>query len=220
MMPFIKYLPFGILMISYFVRNAEGYCKFICRKNSLIKVTKIEPLFVKSYTEEDYYIETWNEGEVSWDFPESTIKISNSGKASYQFYDKNFYDNSIYEKYFKNRLYLRVRKSYIKEAYSAFIKNAYKDIIKFETFAYDIQDLAFNNIKGTSIESDLVLLLLASGLSVIYNNNKAERIETLKLLRQSSRTERLETYREIRRNSGILFLVIMTIFGRNIKNAE
>jgi hypothetical protein len=189
-------------------------------KNSLIKVTKIEPLFVKPNIKKDYYIETWDEGEVSWDFPESSIEISNSGETYFQLYNKNFYDNTIYEKYFKNRLYLRVRKSYINEAYSALIKNAYKDIIKFETFAYDIQDLAFNNIKGTSIESDLILLLLASGLSLIYNNNKAERIETLKFLQQSSRTERLETYKEIRRNTGIFFVVIMTIFGRNIKNAE
>jgi hypothetical protein len=224
MMPILKYLPFGILMLTYFARNAEGYCKFIGSintKKSLIKITKIEPLFIKPHAEEDYYIETWDEGEVSWDFPESSIEIYNRGGATFQLHNKNSYDNSIYEKYFKNRLYLRLRTSYVKEAYSSLIKYAYKDLIKFETFAYDIQDLAFNNIKGTSIESDLILLLLATGLSAIYNNNKAESIETLKLLRQSTRkNEKLEAYREIRRNTGIFFVVIMTIFGRNIKNAE
>jgi hypothetical protein len=225
MISVLKYLPFGILMLTYFPRNAEAYCKCIGsinNKKSLIKITKIDPLFTKPRSEKDYYIETWDEGEVSWDFPESSIEISNSGEACFQVYkkNKNAYDNTIYEKYFKNRLYLRIRTSYIKEAYSSFIKYAYRDTVKFETFAYDIQDLAVNNIKGASIESDLVLLLLASALGLLYNNNKAESIETLKLSQQSTRSERLETYREIRRNTGIFFVVIMTIFGRNIKNAE
>jgi len=223
MMSFIDYLPIGMLILVYFASNAEGYCKCIDSintKKSFIKVTKIDPLVIKSNTEKDYYVESWSEGEVSWDFPESSMEIYNSGSTAFQFYNKNAYDNSIYDKYFKNRLYLRIRTSYIKEVYSNLIKYAYKDIIKFETFAYDIQDLAFNNIRGASIESDLVLLLLASGLSALYNNNKAERIDRLKLLRQSSRSERLETYRQIKRNTGILFVVIMTIFGRNIKNAE
>jgi hypothetical protein len=142
--------------------------------------------------------------------------------SNIEIYNKNnnAYDNSIYEKYFKNRTHLRFRTSYIKQIYSSFIKYAYRDTVKFETFAYDIQDLAVNNIKGASIESDLVLLLLASALGLLYNNNKAESIETLKLSQQSTRSERLETYREIRRNTGIFFVVAMTIFGRNIKNAE
>lgn len=220
MMSAFNYLPFGILILVYFAVNTEGYCKFIGCKKSFIKITKIEPLFIRPRAEEDYYIETWDEGEVSWDFPESSMEIYNSDSKTIQFYNKQSYDNSIYEKYFKNRLYLRIRTSYIKEVYSSLIKYAYKDVIKFETFAYDIQDLAFNNIRGTNIESDLILLLLASSLSALYNNNKAESIETLKFLRQSTRTERLETYRQIRRNTGIFCVVIMTIFGRNIKNAE
>jgi hypothetical protein len=220
MMTLLNYLPFGILMLTYFARNAEGYCKFttsINTKNSLLKITKIEPHFIKSNVE-DCYIETWNEGEVSWDLPESSIEIYNSGKAL-QLCDKNAYDNSIFEKYFKNRLYLRVRPSYIKQVYSSFIKYAYKDIIKFETIAGDIQDLAFNS-RGTSVESDLILLLLASGLGVLYNNNKAESIETLTLLRQSAIPERLKSYKEIKRYTGIVFVAIMTIFWRNVKNAE
>lgn len=225
MMSILNYLPFGILMLTYFAHNVEGYCKFIGSintKKSLIKITKIDPLFTKHLSEKDYYYETWDEGEVSWDFPESSLEISNINTASLQFYNKNknAYDNSIYEKYFKNRLYLRIRTSYIKEAYSTFIKYAYRDTVKFETFAYDIQDLALNNIRGASVESDLALLLLASGLGLLYNNNKAENIEMMKLSQQSTRSERLETYKGIRRNTGVFFLVAMTIFGRNIKNAE
>jgi hypothetical protein len=215
MISILNYLPFGILMLAHFAHNAEGYCKYatsINTRNSLIKITKIEPHFIKSNVEEYYYIENWDEGEVSWDLPMSNIEIYNK--------NNNAYDNSIYEKYFKNRTHLRFRTSYIKQIYSSFIKYAYRDTVKFETFAYDIQDLAVNNIKGASIESDLVLLLLASALGLLYNNNKAESIETLKLSQQSTRSERLETYREIRRNTGIFFVVAMTIFGRNIKNAE
>ena len=214
MISVLNYLPFGILMLAHFAHNAEGYCKFISSintRNSLIKITKIEPHFIKSTVEEYYYIENWDEGEVSWDLPMSNIEIYNK--------NKNAYDNSIYEKYFKNRIHLRFRTSYIKQIYSSFIKYAYKDIIKFETIAGDIQDLAFDN-RGASIESDLILLLLASGLSAVYNTTKAENIETLKLLRKSAIPERLETYKQIKKYTGIVFVIIMTIFWRNVKNAE
>ena len=239
----LNYLPFGIFIVAYFASNVEGYCKYggnINIINSLIKITKIEPLFIKSnakyYDDNDLVESRWTEkfedGEVAWDLPENNIEISrvSHATATIQFYNKNIYDNSIYdnsiydnsiyEKYFKNRLYLRLQTGYIKEAYSALIKNAYKDIIKFETFAYDIQDLVFNNVRGASVESDLALLLLATGLGLLYNKNKAESIETMKLLRQSTRIERLETYRQIRRLSGAFFIIAMAIFGRNIKNAE
>jgi hypothetical protein len=238
MIALLNYLPLGIFIVAYFAYNVEGYCKYggnINIRNSLIKITKIEPLFIKSNAKyyddndstESYLREKFDDGEVSWDLPENNIEISgaNHATATIQFYNKNIYDNSIYdnsiyEKYFKNRLYLRLQTGYIKEAYSALIKNAYKDIIKFETFAYDIQDLVFNNVRGASVESDLALLLLATGLGLLYNKNKAESIETMKLLRQSTRIERLETYRQIRRLSGAFFIIAMAIFGRNIKNAE
>ena len=227
MITLVNYLPFGIFMVAYFASNVEGYCKCgnINIRNSLIKITKIEPLFIKSNANYDHSdnnvtesrcIEKWDDGEVAWDLPENNIEISKGGSGSVLY----IYDNSIYDKYFKNRLYFRLQTGYIKETYSVLIKNAYKDIIKFETFAYDIQDLVFNNIRGATVDSDLALLLVASGLGLLYNKNKAESIEKIKLLRQSNRIERLETYRQIRKISRTFFVVAATIFGRNIKNAE
>jgi hypothetical protein len=222
---------FCLFSLFSFINTVECYCKCITR-NPFIKITKIEPLFIKpaakySYDdEENYYIENiekWDHGEVSWDFPENNMNNMNSMRY-YSYSNSNSvstYDNSIYEKYFKNRLYLRIRKSYIKEVSYTFIKYAYKDIVKLETFVSDIQDFAFNNIRGTNVESDLALLVVATGLGVLYNKNKAESIETLKLLQQSNRkNERLETEKQIRRNTSIFFVILMTIFGRNIKNAE
>jgi hypothetical protein len=210
-----------------FINTVECYCKCI-KSNSFIKITKIEPLFIKpaakySYDAENYCLEKWDHGEVSWDFQENNMNNMNSmGYYSYSNYNSvSTYDNSIYEKYFKNRLYLRIRKSYIKEVSFTLIKYAYKDIVKLETFVSDIQDLAFNNIRGTNVESDLALLVVATGLGILYNKNKADSIETLKLLQQSNRkNERLETEKQIRRNTSIFFVILMTIFGRNIKNAE
>ena len=215
-----------ILFIFYFVVFVDGYCKCLL-KNPFIKITKIEPLFTKPY--KNYYTEdistsyspTWDDGEVAWDFPDFNQIYNNNNKLpNYYTYD-SIYENSIYEKYFKDRFYLRIRTSYFKELYFALIKNAYKDIVKLENFAFDVQDLAFDNIKGVSVESDLALLLIASGLSILYNKNKEENIQKLRVLQQSSRKKNtLENYRQIKRASSIIFVVFMTIFGRNIKNAE
>lgn len=213
---------FSMFSLFSFINTVECYCKCI-KSNSFIKITKIEPLFIKagakySYDDdENYCLEKWDHGEVSWNFQENnmdSIGYSYSNSVS-------TYDNSIYEKYFKNRLYLRIRKSYIKEVSFTLIKYAYKDIVKLETFVSDIQDLAFNNIRGTNVESDLALLVVATGLGILYNKNKAYSIENMELLRQSTRkNERLETNKQIRRNTSILFVILITIFGRNIKNAE
>jgi hypothetical protein len=202
-----------------------SFCNTICN-NPFIKVTKIEkplPILKETpYYDYDDYYEYWDHGEVEWEFHDSR-KYSNNEPEIFKKVKKIDYVNSVYEKYFKNRLYIRIRKSYVREAYSSFIKNAYKDVVKIENFAYEFQDLALNdiNIKSNIVESDLAVLLIATCLGLIYNKNKIENIENLRLIqRLKNKKEKMEDYAKIRRSVTLFFVVIATIFGRNIRNAE
>lgn len=218
-----------ITVLFCFIGSTMSYCNTIC-KNPFIKVTKIDdpasiPRMLSNYNFDDIddidYCDCWDHGEVEWNFPDTTTLKHYYGRHIFGESEKENYKNSVYEKYFKNKLYIRFRKSYVKEAYSIFIKNAYKDVVKMETFAYEFQDLALNNIKGNSVDSDLVMLFIASGLGLIYNKNKVDNIENLKLIQKSiNKKEKMENYKTIKKTIGCIFVVLTTIFGRNIRNAE
>lgn len=231
----------GYLYIAglfYFIQSTTGYCISIC-KNPFIKITKIEepsPRAFYPYPQvvKDNYFQQWDHGEVEWDFPQTnsagfTKEILENDLYYYYKTTKLTqpenceYTNTIYEKYFKNKVYIRVRKTYLKEVYSSLIKNAYKDMVKIETFAYEFQDLALHNmnINSNSVDSDLAMLLITTGLGLIHNKNKFDNIENLKQIHKfANKEERMEDYRKIKRNVGLLFIILTTIFGRNVRNAE
>ena len=231
----------GYLYIAglfYFIQSTRGYCISIC-KNPFIKITKIEepsprPFYIYPQIVKDNYFQQWDDGEVEWDFPQtnsaSFTKEILENELYYYYKTTKLtqpeiceYTNTIYEKYFKNKVYIRVRKTYLKEVYSSLIKNAYKDMVKIETFAYEFQDLALHNmnINSNSVDSDLAILLITSGLGLIHNKNKLDNIENLKQVHKfANKEERMEDYRKIKRDVGLLFIILTTIFGRNVRNAE
>ena len=231
----------GYLYIAglfYFIQSTRGYCISIC-KNPFIKITKIEepsrrPFYIYPQIVKDNYFQQWDDGEVEWDFPQTnSVSLTKEILENdlYYYYkttkltqpENCEYTNTIYEKYFKNKLYIRVRKTYLKEVYSSLIKNAYKDMVKIETFAYEFQDLALHNmnINSNSVDSDLAMLLITTGLGLIHNKNKLNNIENLKQVHKfANKEERMENYRKIKRDVGLLFIILTTIFGRNVRNAE
>jgi hypothetical protein len=182
---------------------------------------------------EDLY-DGWDDGEVEWDFPQTnSISLTKEVLENKLYYyckttriaqPENYeYTNTIYEKYFKDKFYIRVRKTYLKEVYSSLIKNAYKDMVKIETFAYEFQDLAIHNINinSNSVDYDLAMLLITTGLGLIHNKNKLDNIENLKQVHKFvNKEEKLEAYRKVRRDVGLAFIILTTIFGRNVRNAE
>jgi hypothetical protein len=172
----------------------------------------------------------WDHGEVVWDIPEEAYSQADKDEDVIIIYknntkignDTNFElsdENTIYQKYFKNRFYFRVNKGYVREIYGALINSTYNDVVKLENFIIDMQDLAIYNMKGQNMEFDLALLLIASGLSLLYNKNKIENIEYIS---QQSRIKRIkqEKSKMIKRVINLLFIIFITVFWRNIKNAE
>jgi hypothetical protein len=135
---------------------------------------------------------------------------------------KNAHKMGVFnEKRRKNRIYCKINKNYIKEAYSSFIKLSYKEFIKLENLAFEIQNLAVANVKGETIEADLSLLLLALGLSFMNDKNKMEKIAAMKSLQQSAeKVQILDKYKRINRRTNMFFIIFITILFRNIRNAE
>ena len=143
--------------------------------------------------------------------------------------------NTIYNKYVKNNMIFHIKSRlkmsmkiktnaqnlYLNEAYSNLIKLIYKDVVKIETVITDIQSFVIESVSGHNIESDIVALLIISALGVMYNKTKSESIHNLKQIHTAKKKyEILKNYKNIRRNVGVFFIIMSTIFNRNVKNAE
>jgi len=175
----------------------------------------------------------WNHGEVSWDFPELSKEKEKEKENDIipYYYEENVIvnnivtnmENTIYNKYFKNKIIFRKKHKnlYLKEIYSSFIKVAYKDAVKFETFMDEFQDFTNSNLNTPNIENQIFLLLLTSILGLLYNKNKVDDINNYKLIHKSKRKrEIIEKTQKIRKNATIFFIIFTTIFNKNIRNAE
>jgi len=174
---------------------------------------------------DDYY-DTWGNGEVLWDLPNPNNYICHNPNQSYQSYpsyqtELKLQDSIIYEKYFKNRIYIRFKKKYINHVYYSLINVLYKDVINLENVVFDVQDLIMNKLAKENIETNLILLLMSTSLKLIYDKNKLEDINNLKLMHNSKKKEELlEEYNRIKRFSNKFFIILLTIMFKNIKNAE
>jgi hypothetical protein len=199
----------------------------ICTKTPLKQSIQKIPKNQKTFIYNDYD-DPWSHGEVAWEFSEREYYLFREEEIQPQklmpyYYEESRIENTIYEKYFKNKIYFRVKfkKTYFKTIYSALIKAAYRDIVKIETFATDIHDFALDNLKGENVESELFMVLLASALGIVYHKNKEENITDLKKIHKSIRKkEFLENYRKIKKATTIFFVVFTTILNKNVKNAE
>jgi len=211
----------SIIQIALFTLSALLFCG--STEGSVKPKTRefMKPRYITSY-------DKWGQGEVKWDFPEIYcddeseeyfIETEREGVTETETETKN--KKTIYEKYFKNRIYCKINKNYIKEAYSSLIKLSYKEFIKLENLAFEIQNLAIANVKGETIEADLSLLLLALGLSFMNDKNKMEKIAAMKSLQQSAeKVQILDKYKKINRRTNMFFIIFITILFRNIRNAE
>jgi hypothetical protein len=211
----------SIIQIALFTLSALLFCG--STEGSVKPKTRefMKPRYITSY-------DKWGQGEVKWDFPEIYcddeseeyfIETEREGVTETETETKN--KKTIYEKYFKNRIYCKINKNYIKEAYSSLIKLSYKEFIKLENLAFEIQNLAIANVKGETIEAELSLLLLALGLSFMNDKNKMEKIAAMKSLQQSAeKVQILDKYKKINRRTNMFFIIFITILFRNIRNAE
>ena len=205
----------SIIQIALFTLSALLFCG--STKGSVKPKTRefMKPRYITSY-------DKWGQGEVKWDFPD--IYCDDESEEYFIETERETETENkktIYEKYFKNRIYCKINKNYIKEAYSSLIKISYKEFIKLENLAFEIQNLAIANVKGETIEADLSLLLLALGLSFMNDKNKMEKIAAMKSLQQSAeKVQILDKYRKINRRTNMFFIVFITILFRNIRNAE
>jgi hypothetical protein len=237
----------SIIQIALFTLSALLFCG--STKGSVKPKTRefMKPRYITSYDKwgqgevkwdfpdiycddesEEYFIETEREGETETEnkktiyekyFTPFRIKYAQGGLL---FSLKNTHFVGVFnEKRCKNRIYCKINKNYVKEAYSSLIKISYKEFIKLENLAFEIQNLAIANVKGETIEADLSLLLLALGLSFMNDKNKMEKIAAMKSLQQSAeKVQILDKYRKINRRTNMFFIVFITILFRNIRNAE
>jgi len=170
----------------------------------------------------------WSHGEVYWDFPNdntiseldpiSEIDSIQEAKITPIYNDE---DNTIYQKFFKDKIYFRIKKNYIRKTYTALIKTAYKDLAKLDNLIYEMQDILISNQNTESIESDLAVLLIVTGLSILHKKNKKDDIEYLNLIRNSmKKRERLEEFNRLRRQLSIFFIIIISVLIRNVKSVE
>ena len=158
----------------------------------------------------------WNEGEVSWDMDD---------------YDN--YEN--YKKYEKNITLAKTpQKSYISlldtptplynklnadqdmiAAISVFAKLTHKELVSSESVFMRVDSIFLLS------PSDIFILTLIPGLSIVYNKAKEIEIERLqKLYKFTSRSDYFKKYVKIQKITMNILIVIAYIFTKNVQIAE
>jgi hypothetical protein len=184
---------------------------FILKSECLLNqtpYTKIKTMDIDMTREED-----WDCGEVGW--------FNN---------DNNEY---IENNYFKNALVLNNDKKMhmtplndiiksdqiIMASKSALIKSSYKELINFDIFLSE-----FNNVFNSKfsqmmfIPSELLILAILSGLFVLNNKIKEDEINRLKsLYRFDEKTEYFKRYTQLRKTVMMTFIILSCLFTRNVQ---
>jgi hypothetical protein len=184
----------------------------------------------------------WNHGEVAWDIADdededdddtvpddevlspfyddfsSTKRMPDSRE-----YSSNLNDNSIYIKYFKNRIYFRVKKMAVRATYAALFKGLVRDALSVSNLAIDVQQLASSKNGDVNAETDLALLLIASGINLLektQSDNSSLSGSTKKKNKSTSSVDNKTLAKRVRRCTNIVFGTLSAVFVRNIKPVD
>jgi hypothetical protein len=184
----------------------------------------------------------WNHGEVAWDIADDEDEDDDDtvpdDEVLSPFYDdfsstkrtpdpieysSNLNDNSIYIKYFKNRIYFRVKKMAVRATYAALFKGLVKDALSVSNLAIDVQQLASSKNGDVNAETDLALLLIASGINLLektQSDNSSLSGSTKKKNKSTSSVDNKTLAKRVRRCTNIVFGTLSAVFVRNIKPVE
>ena len=160
----------------------------------------------------------WAHGEVAWDLEELTdanqyqeqviiprVLITYGGNGSRS--SAGLEENTIYEKYFKNKIFFRVKKSTLRGTYWGIWNALYRDLNNYDKVISDLQDISIGALKNRSAETDLALVLIATGLNLLQ-------------ARRDGHAPKKPRKKSITRVVGALVVILSTLLLRNVRSVE
>ena len=177
---------------------------------------------------EPIYETTWDDGEVEWEQNEMNL---------YPIYNKT-YDYLTSKKYtlspLKNK-YLDMNHKIaemiaVNAVISGVEKGLYQELSKFDAFILEINEFLFNHFSGDTNHSDIFIILLSILIGINYKKYNNKNIKSIKRLDSYENLQKqmittigndinLKKYLKIQKISAIVFIIFLSIFTRNIKNA-